>query len=93
MSPRRRQRGAQRALHGHKVSCSLILESSGGELGEAFFSVHLPVVMVPGPLAGIHLLVFLIDSRLSIPDYFRFGVPVCPHGGGVGLCEYVIHLR
>jgi L-fuconate dehydratase len=21
-----------------------------------------------------------------------FGVPVCPHGGGVGLCEYVQHL-
>lgn len=23
----------------------------------------------------------------------RFGIPVCPHAGGVGLCEYVIHLR
>lgn len=23
----------------------------------------------------------------------KFGVPVCPHAGGVGLCEYVIHLR
>jgi L-fuconate dehydratase len=22
----------------------------------------------------------------------KFGVPVCPHGGGVGLCEYVQHL-
>ncbi|KAG1876189.1 enolase C-terminal domain-like protein [Suillus subluteus] len=22
----------------------------------------------------------------------KFGVPVCPHAGGVGLCEYVIHL-
>ena len=22
----------------------------------------------------------------------RFGVPVCPHAGGVGLCEYVQHL-
>jgi L-fuconate dehydratase len=22
----------------------------------------------------------------------RFGVPVCPHAGGVGLCEYVNHL-
>jgi L-fuconate dehydratase len=22
----------------------------------------------------------------------RFGVPVCPHAGGVGLCEYVSHL-
>ncbi|CAG0929979.1 partial L-fuconate dehydratase, partial [Planctomycetaceae bacterium] len=22
----------------------------------------------------------------------RFGIPVCPHGGGVGLCEYVQHL-
>lgn len=21
----------------------------------------------------------------------KFGVPVCPHAGGVGLCEYVIH--
>jgi len=21
----------------------------------------------------------------------RFGVPVCPHAGGVGLCEYVQH--
>lgn len=23
----------------------------------------------------------------------RFGVLVCPHAGGVGLCEHVIHLR
>lgn len=23
----------------------------------------------------------------------KFGIPVCPHAGGVGLCEYVIHLR
>lgn len=22
----------------------------------------------------------------------KFGVPVCPHAGGVGLCEYVVHL-
>src|SRR5690606_35351747 len=22
----------------------------------------------------------------------KFGVPVCPHAGGVGLCEYVQHL-
>jgi len=22
----------------------------------------------------------------------KFGIPVCPHAGGVGLCEYVIHL-
>jgi L-fuconate dehydratase len=22
----------------------------------------------------------------------RFGVPICPHAGGVGLCEYVQHL-
>jgi L-fuconate dehydratase len=22
----------------------------------------------------------------------KFGVPICPHGGGVGLCEYVQHL-
>jgi L-fuconate dehydratase len=21
----------------------------------------------------------------------KFGVPVCPHAGGVGLCEYVQH--
>ena len=23
----------------------------------------------------------------------KFGVPVCPHAGGVSLCEHVIHLR
>ena len=23
---------------------------------------------------------------------FRFSVPVCPHAGGVGLCEYVQHI-
>lgn len=23
----------------------------------------------------------------------KFGVPVCPHAGGVGLCEHAIHLR
>jgi L-fuconate dehydratase len=22
----------------------------------------------------------------------KFGVPVCPHAGGVGLCELVVHL-
>ena len=22
----------------------------------------------------------------------KFGVPVCPHAGGVGLCEYVVHI-
>ncbi len=22
----------------------------------------------------------------------KFGVPICPHAGGVGLCEYVQHL-
>jgi L-fuconate dehydratase len=22
----------------------------------------------------------------------KYGIPVCPHGGGVGLCEYVQHL-
>jgi len=22
----------------------------------------------------------------------KYGVPVCPHAGGVGLCEYAIHL-
>ena len=22
----------------------------------------------------------------------KFGIPVCPHAGGVGLCEYVVHL-
>ena len=22
----------------------------------------------------------------------KFGVPVCPHGGGVGLCEHIQHL-
>ena len=23
---------------------------------------------------------------------FFFSVPVCPHGGGVGLCEYIQHI-
>jgi L-fuconate dehydratase len=23
----------------------------------------------------------------------KFGIPVCPHAGGVGLCEYVQHLQ
>lgn len=23
----------------------------------------------------------------------KFGIPVCPHAGGVSLCEHVIHLR
>ena len=25
--------------------------------------------------------------------HYRFGIPVCPHAGGVGLCQYTIHLR
>lgn len=29
----------------------------------------------------------------ELTEYSRFGIPVCPHAGGVGLCEYVIHLR
>ncbi|KAI9460262.1 enolase C-terminal domain-like protein [Lactarius psammicola] len=34
-----------------------------------------------------------IDSVLSVLFMAtKFGVPVCPHAGGVGLCEYVIHL-
>lgn len=31
--------------------------------------------------------------KLCTDARIRFGVPVCPHAGGVGLCEYVIHLR
>lgn len=23
----------------------------------------------------------------------KFGIPVCPHAGGVGLCEYVVSVR
>jgi len=33
------------------------------------------------------------EYRVSKLYGCRFGVPVCPHAGGVGLCEYVIHLR
>jgi hypothetical protein len=36
----------------------------------------------------------LFHSDDMLNDHVRrFGVPVCPHAGGVGLCEYVIHLR
>lgn len=35
----------------------------------------------------------LTASFPFFPVLFRFRVPVCPHAGGVGLCEYVIHLR
>ncbi|KAF7325805.1 MR-MLE domain-containing protein [Mycena kentingensis (nom. inval.)] len=31
-------------------------------------------------------------SVLFMAAKFGFGVPVCPHAGGIGLCEYVIHL-
>ena len=34
------------------------------------------------------------NSNLSV-FYFFFSltsVPVCPHGGGVGLCEYIQHI-
>jgi L-fuconate dehydratase len=37
-------------------------------------------------LAGVNEVV----AVLLLAD--RFGVPVCPHAGGVGLCEYVQHL-
>ncbi|KAK2464512.1 hypothetical protein APHAL10511_003491 [Amanita phalloides] len=57
-------------------------------------------------LAGVSevLSVLLMAAkRVSSPNYhsthhwiltplIRFGVLVCPHAGGVGLCEYVIHL-
>jgi L-fuconate dehydratase len=46
-------------------------------------------------LARIHSPIFFLAHVFA--DYgtifLRFGVPVCPHAGGVGLCEYVIHLR
>jgi L-fuconate dehydratase len=40
----------------------------------------------PCRLGGVNemLAVYLLAAR--------FGVPVCPHGGGVGLCEYIQHL-
>lgn len=34
-----------------------------------------------------------VSKLLCTDARIRFGVPVCPHAGGVGLCEYVIHLR
>lgn len=88
MSPRRRQRGAQRALHGYKVS---------GSPKSPLFSVHQHEVFKFGAVGSDPFTGFLLGLSLSIPDrgtiFFRFGVPVCPHAGGVGLCEYVIHLR
>lgn len=35
----------------------------------------------------------LTGACVVVPFVTRFGIPVCPHAGGVGLCEYVIHLR
>ncbi|WP_317890392.1 L-fuconate dehydratase [Granulicella paludicola] len=37
-------------------------------------------------VAGIH------ENLAIILMAYKFGVPVCPHAGGVGLCEYVQHL-
>lgn len=34
----------------------------------------------------------LSEALVVILMAAKFGVPVCPHGGGVGLCEYVQHL-
>lgn len=31
-------------------------------------------------------------SIICLPFFLSFSVPVCPHAGGVGLCEYVRHL-
>ena len=32
-------------------------------------------------------------TLFSLADAFLFfSVPVCPHGGGVGLCEYIQHI-
>lgn len=31
-------------------------------------------------------------TSLTNDDNLRFGVIVCPHAGGVGLCEHTIHL-
>jgi L-fuconate dehydratase len=34
-----------------------------------------------------------VNERLAVMLLAKkFGVPVCPHAGGVGLCEYVNHL-
>jgi L-fuconate dehydratase len=37
----------------------------------------------------------VVDGRADLAILLmaaKFGVPVCPHAGGVGLCEYVQHL-
>lgn len=34
--------------------------------------------------------ILALERRSNI--FRRFGITVCPHAGGVGLCEYVIHL-
>ena len=34
-----------------------------------------------------------VNEAIAVaPVAAKFGIPVCPHAGGVGLCEYVQHL-
>ena len=40
----------------------------------------------PAALAGVNEVVAVLLLAA------KFGVPVCPHAGGVGLCELVVHL-
>ena len=34
----------------------------------------------------------LLSFFFSVTCNYLFLVPVCPHGGGVGLCEYIQHI-
>ncbi len=47
---------------------------------------RLPDRRVPASAASTRCIAILLLAA-------KFGVPVCPHAGGVGLCEYVQHLR
>src|SRR5665648_682426 len=86
---RDRPRGAGTGLPAHDRREPGLGRRRGNRVGESARGVRPPVdrrADLAGRLASVNeiLTVLLMAAK--------FGVPVCPHAGGVGLCEMVQHI-
>ena len=64
-----------------KVHCPILLEATLEDIQEGFEPFDIPLDDYPNAVVG---------TRDAIEA--KFGIPVCPHAGGLGLCEYVQHI-
>ena len=50
---------------------------------------HIPNLL---ELDGVELVALCdIDAEARAATADKFGIPVCPHGGGIGLCNMIVH--